>query len=72
MMSNYEEEDDDDKLKSHYDELERKHRDLDNEIEARYNNVTVSDEVRRMKTMKLYLKDEMHRINAYLIQQGLQ
>ena len=70
-MSNYEE-DDDDKLKSHYDELERKHRDLDNEIEARYNNVTVSDEVRRMKTMKLYLKDEMHRINAYLIQQGLQ
>jgi hypothetical protein len=71
MMSNYEE-DDDDKLKSHYDELERKHRDLDNEIEARYNNVTVSDEVRRMKTMKLYLKDEMHRINAYLIQQGLQ
>ena len=71
MMSNYEEEDDD-KLKSHYDELERKHRDLDNEIEARYNNVTVSDEVRRMKTMKLYLKDEMHRINEYLIQKGLE
>ena len=71
MMSNYEE-DDDDKLKSHYDELERKHRDLDNEIEARYNNVTVSDEVRRMKTMKLYLKDEMHRINAYLVQKGLE
>jgi len=71
MMSNYEE-DDDDKLKSHYDELERKHRDLDDEIEARYNNVTVSDEVRRMKTMKLYLKDEMHRINEYLIQKGLE
>ena len=71
MMSNYEE-DDDDKLKSHYDELERKHRDLDNEIEARYNNVTVSDEVRRMKTMKLYLKDEMHRINSYLVQKGLE
>ena len=70
-MSNYEE-DDDNKLKSHYDELERKHRDLDNEIEARYNNVTVSDEVRRMKTMKLYLKDEMHRINEYLIQKGLE
>ena len=71
MMSNYEE-DDDDKLKSHYAELERKHRDLDNEIESRYNNVTVSDEVRRMKTMKLYLKDEMHRINEYLIQKGLE
>jgi hypothetical protein len=25
-----------------------------------------------MKTMKLYLKDEMHRINAYLIQKGLE
>jgi hypothetical protein len=69
MMNNYE---DDDKLKLHYDELERKHRELDNEIEARYNNVTVSDEVRRMKTMKLYLKDEMHRINEYLIQKGLE
>ena len=69
MMNNYE---DDDKLKSHYAELERKHRELDNEIEARYNNVTVSDEVRRMKTMKLYLKDEMHRINEYLIQKGLE
>jgi|TARA_B110000977_G_scaffold24932_1_gene30557 hypothetical protein len=68
-MNNYE---DDDKLKLHYDELERKHRELDNEIEARYNNVTVSDEVRRMKTMKLYLKDEMHRINEYLIQKGLE
>jgi hypothetical protein len=25
-----------------------------------------------MKTMKLYLKDEMHRINSYLIQKGLE
>ena len=70
MMSNYD--DDDDKLKAHYDELERKHRELDKDIEERYNNVTVSEEVRRMKTMKLYLKDEMHRINEYLIQKGLE
>ena len=69
-MSNFESEED--KLRSHYAELERKHRELDKEIEDRYNNVTVTEEVRRMKTMKLYLKDEMHRINEYLIQKGLE
>ena len=68
-MSNYDSEED--KLRSHLDELERKHKAIDKEIETRYNNVTVSEEVRRMKTMKLYLKDEMHRINAQLIQIGL-
>ena len=61
-----------DRLKEHYAELESKHRELDIEIETRFNNMTVTDEVRRMKTMKLYLKDEMHRINAYLIQKGLE
>jgi len=69
-MSNYESEED--KLRAHYDELKRKHRELDEELETRYNNITVSDDIRRMKTMKLYLKDEMHRINAYLIQKGLE
>ena len=61
-----------DKLQAHYDELARKHKELDEELEIKYNNMTVTDEVRRMKTMKLYLKDEMHRINAYLIQKGLE
>jgi uncharacterized protein YdcH (DUF465 family) len=61
-----------DKLLAHYDELKRKHAELDKEIETRYNNVTATEEVRRMKTMKLYLKDEMHRINAYLVQKGLE
>ena len=60
------------KLRAHYEELERKHKELDTELEVKYNNMTVTDEVRRMKTMKLYLKDEMHRINAYLIQKGLE
>ena len=69
-MSNFE--NTEDKLRAHYSELERKHRELDIEIETRFGNITVSEEVRRMKTMKLYLKDEMHRINAYLIQQRLQ
>ena len=69
-MSNYESVED--KLRAHYDELKRKHRELDIELETKYNNMTVTEEVRRMKTMKLYLKDEMHRINAYLIQKGLE
>jgi len=69
-MSNYESTED--KLRAHYDELERKHKELDEELEIKYNNMTVTDEVRRMKTMKLYLKDEMHRINAYLVQKGLE
>jgi uncharacterized protein YdcH (DUF465 family) len=69
-MSNYDEVVD--KLKAHYDELKRKHRELDIELETKYNNMTVTEEVRRMKTMKLYLKDEMHRINLYLIQKGLE
>ena len=68
-MSNYSEEVD--KLRSHLEELERKHRDLDELIESRYHNITVSDEVRKLKTMKLYLKDEIHRINSKLIQAGL-
>ena len=69
-MSNYDSVED--KLRAHYDELKRKHRELDLELETKYNNMTVSDEVRRLKTMKLYLKDEMHRINAYLLQKGLE
>ena len=69
-MSNYESVED--KLRAHYEELKRKHKELDTELEIKYNNMTVTEEVRRMKTMKLYLKDEMHRINAYLIQKGLE
>ena len=69
-MSNYE--NDEDKLRAHYDELKRKHRELDIELETKYNNITITEEVRRLKTMKLYLKDEMHRINLYLVQKGLE
>ena len=61
-----------DKLLAHYEELERKHREIDNELIERYNNQTITEEARRMKTMKLYLKDEMHRINSYLVQKGLE
>ena len=61
-----------DKLLAHYEELERKHRELDKELLERYNNTTATEEARRMKTMKLWYKDEMHRINAFLIQKGLE
>ena len=49
-MSNYDNEAD--KICARLQEVERKHRSLDKEIEMRYNNVTVDEEVRRMKTMK--------------------
>ena len=65
-MSNWIEEED--KLKAHLDELTRKHRELDTELEVKYNNQTITDEVRRMKTMKLYLKDEIHRVQSKLEQ----
>jgi len=68
-MSNYENEED--KLRNRLEELEKRHRELDKEIERRYHNVTISDDVRKMKTMKLYLKDEIHRLNSQLIQLGL-
>jgi hypothetical protein len=55
-----------DKLKTHLAELERRHKELDIEIETRYNNITVSDEVRKKKTMKLWLKDEIYRITQQL------
>jgi len=63
-MSNLEHEYD--KLKTHLAELERRHRELDIEIETRYNNITISDEVRKKKTLKLWLKDEIYRINQQL------
>ena len=69
-MSNWEQTKD--KLLAHYEELERKHRELDKDLLERYNNESATEEARRMKTMKLYLKDEMHRINSYLIQKGLE
>jgi len=62
-LSNYE---DDDKLNAHLDELRRKHRELDKLIETKYFNYNITDEVRKLKTQKLWLKDEIHRIEAQL------
>ena len=51
-----------DKLQAHFEELQRRHRKIDNYLKDEYNNQTITPEVRMMKTKKLWLKDEMHRI----------
>jgi hypothetical protein len=63
--------DDRDKLMSHLESLERKHRELDLFIETKFHNMNITDEVRRLKTQKLWLKDEIHRINLQLVQMEL-
>jgi hypothetical protein len=63
-MSNYN--DDDDKLNAHLEELKRKHRELDTYILEAFNNQNVSSEVYKLKTQKLWLKDEIHRIEGKL------
>lgn len=67
-MSDYQTEAD--KLKAHLDELSRKHRELDSEIEQRFHNKNITEEVRRLKTHKLFLKDEIYRIKRRLQEIG--
>jgi hypothetical protein len=55
-----------DSLKSHLEELKRRHAELNKEIEIRFKNISIDDSVQRMKTMKLWLKDEIHRITEKL------
>ena len=55
-----------DKLQSHFEELKRRHRQIDNYLKDEYNNQTITQEVRMLKTQKLWLKDEMHRIQRKL------
>ena len=60
-----------DSLKNHIKVLENKHRDLDKYIESCYNNANITEELRRMKTLKLWYKDEIHRLNQKLVQMVL-
>jgi uncharacterized protein YdcH (DUF465 family) len=53
-----------DKDTAHLEELKRKHRELDEHIKTEYSNLTSSPEVYRLKTQKLWLKDEIHRIES--------
>ena len=56
--------DDDNKLTTRLEELRRKHRELDILIETKYCNYNITDEIRSLKTQKLWLKDEIHRIES--------
>jgi hypothetical protein len=67
-MSNYE--DENDKLKAHLEELKRKHKDLDTYIKSEFNNQNLIPEVYKLKTQKLWLKDEIHRIENKLLNSG--
>lgn len=66
-MSNYVEQIDKDSV--HLEELKRKHRELDEFLEKEYGNKNTSPEVYRLKTQKLWLKDEIHRIESRSNQQ---
>jgi hypothetical protein len=67
-MSNYTEQHD--KLAVHLQELYKKHRSLDDEIKVLYTKFVVDQELNLLKTKKLWLKDEIHRIETEL--KGLQ
>jgi len=53
-------------LQSHLESLTVRHRDLDNEILELERHYSVNEEVRRLKTQKLWLKDEIYRIKKDL------
>jgi len=58
------------KLLAHLEELRKKHRILDNEIKN-IELTSITEEVRRLKTEKLWLKDEIYRIEKQLINGGM-
>jgi uncharacterized protein YdcH (DUF465 family) len=53
-------------LKAYFDELVKKHRQLDEEIIKLEQSYVVQEQIRRLKTQKLFYKDEMHRIKSQL------
>lgn len=54
------------KLASYLQELYRKHRELDNKIKVCYSNRDDEFVINRMKTQKLWFKDEIHRLESEL------
>ena len=53
-------------LRSHLEELKKKHRELDKQVEELAHHRNVDDDIRKLKTQKLWLKDEIHRIETEL------
>jgi uncharacterized protein YdcH (DUF465 family) len=60
-----------DSLWAHLEELKRKHRILDNQIIDLEKNSYITDELRKLKTQKLWLKDEIYRITKQLHEDGV-
>ena len=50
----------------HLKELHLKHKELDTLIKERYNDRASDEELSRLKTKKLWLKDEIHLIETRL------
>ena len=63
-MSNYH--DRKEKITVHLNELYHKHRTLDDEIKELYNHFERDETINRKKTHKLWLKDEIHRLETEL------
>ena len=55
-------------LKSHIQELKRKHRNLDDEISELEKHFNAMDQIRKLKTAKLWYKDEIYRLEKQLYQ----
>lgn len=49
-------------MQEHLVELKRKHRKLDEEIVELEKSYVVDEEIRKLKTKKLWYKDEIHRL----------
>jgi len=49
---------------TYLESLYRKHRTLDDEIKVLYNKFASDDLINRKKTQKLWLKDEIHRLET--------
>jgi hypothetical protein len=63
-MSNYT--DEHDKLAVHLQELYKKHRELDDEVKLLYTTFANDEIINRKKTQKLWIKDEIHRLETQL------
>jgi len=57
-------------LRAHLEELKKKHRDLDQQVEKLSQHYSADEELRKLKTQKLWLKDEIHRIESQLSSSG--
>lgn len=55
-----------DSLQAHLESLTVRHRDLDNKIQELEKSYNTNAEIRRLKTQKLWLKDEIFRIKTEL------